>query len=548
MATVTKPRVERTRPTELVASALNGHIRIPRFQRPFRWEKGDILQLFDSIFRGYPIGDLVMWRRPALADSVEIGPLVVRAPESADALWVVDGQQRITSLVGALAAQEDVVDPKFRVFFDLRAERFVSAGRREGIPEHWMPMTVTIRNEDLLRWQRGRPELTDEEIRRCDSVVTAIRDYEIPMYVVEGDDEQALRDIFDRLNNFGKRLRRSEVFEALHTVSPQMDPSGLPALSARVEGFGFGRLTDQVLMQAVLAVRSGRIDRDFRDEFSSDDDRHEAFVRTERALGHVIDFLRDEAGIPHVRLLPYSLFIPVLTRFTALFGPPEGRATELLRRWIWRGAALGAAPQGNTVGVRRNADAVHGDPVTSADRLLALLPAGGDRWVPDLRQTRLNSAQGKLNLMALLDERPVVLAAEGASSAGTPVDVASVLREGGNPLVKIIDEDVIALFGGTVTDDTYDSLANRLVHPPRAGRPLFTAIGGAQIEWLETQCIDARCVELLTSGDLDGFLRHRAELIDAAIARNVQRHALFGFRDGPDLRALFDEESDPDAA
>ncbi|MCO5997414.1 GmrSD restriction endonuclease domain-containing protein [Actinoallomurus rhizosphaericola] len=65
VATVTKPRVERTRPTELVEWTLSGRIRIPRFQRPFRWEKDDIRQLFDSIFRGYPIGNLLMWRRPA---------------------------------------------------------------------------------------------------------------------------------------------------------------------------------------------------------------------------------------------------------------------------------------------------------------------------------------------------------------------------------------------------------------------------------------------------------------------------------------------------
>jgi hypothetical protein len=123
-----------------------------------------------------------MWRRPASAGSVEIGPLTIHAPETGDALWVVDGQQRITSLVGALAAPIEAVDPKFRIYFDLRAERFVSAGRREHVPEYWLPMPVTLRNQDVLRWQRERPALTDDEIRRCDAVVTAIRDYEIPLY------------------------------------------------------------------------------------------------------------------------------------------------------------------------------------------------------------------------------------------------------------------------------------------------------------------------------------------------------------------------------
>ena len=151
MAAVAKPGVERTRPAELVDWALTGRIRIPRFQRPFRWERDDIRQLFHSIFRGYPIGNLLMWRRPASAGSLEIGPLVVNAAQTADAPWVVDGQQRITSLVGALAASDETVDPKFRVCFDLRAERFESVGRRDRVPDHWLPLPVTLRNQDVLR-------------------------------------------------------------------------------------------------------------------------------------------------------------------------------------------------------------------------------------------------------------------------------------------------------------------------------------------------------------------------------------------------------------
>jgi hypothetical protein len=55
-------------------------------------------------------------------------------------------------------------------------------------------------------------------------------------------------------------------------------------------------------------------------------------------------------------------------------------------------------------------------------------------------------------------------------------------------------------------------------------------------------------VRLLTEGDFHGFIQHRKEILTTVIAHNVQRHALFGFRDGPDLRSLFDEEVDPDAA
>ena len=64
-------------------------------------------------------------------------------------------------------------------------------------------------NRRLIAWQRERNWLTPEDYDLCDEVTTAIRTYEIPMYEIEGDDEQALREIFDRMNTFGKRLNRA---------------------------------------------------------------------------------------------------------------------------------------------------------------------------------------------------------------------------------------------------------------------------------------------------------------------------------------------------
>jgi hypothetical protein len=562
---VTKPTVDRIRPAQLVDLALSGKIRIPPFQRPFRWDKSDVERLFDSIYRGYPIGNLLMWERPAPTAAVRLGPLDIEAPEVAEALWVVDGQQRVTSLVGVLAVPDEGAHPQFRIYFDLRAREFISPGRRDRVLDNWLPVPVALRNQDVLRWQRDRPWLTEEDIEACDAVVTAIRDYEIPVYVVRGDDEQALKEIFDRLNTFGRRLRREEVFEALHSVRPGMEPSGLRALAAAVRGFGFGDLSEPVLMQSVLAIRGERVDRDFRDEFHSDNDRHEAFLAAERALSHVVGFLREECGIPHQRLVPYSLYIPVLTRFVALFGPPDARCAELLRRWVWRGSVVGPAPEGNTVALRRYAGAVRQNALLSATSLLDLLPAGGDIWRPDIGQVKLTSAQGKLNVLALFAEHPRVIVGDDMSEVGDLVDVRSLLDEGVNPLAEIFPASMWVRVPASDAEYKFEgsaikvglmqplkprslalghSLAARLVHPPQSRRELLAAItrGDFAEEVCLSQCLDSDAVAALAADDIEGFLAHRAALIGDVILRNVQRFALFGFRDGPDSALLFEDE------
>ncbi|MFD5618438.1 DUF262 domain-containing protein [Streptomyces yangpuensis] len=541
MAGVTKPKVGRVDPLTLVEWAQSGRIRIPRFQRSYRWEASDSERLFDSILRGYPIGNLLMWRKPAAAAEITLGELRFDAPERSDALWVVDGQQRLTTLIGALTASEETVDRRFRIFYDLREKdqhkRFLSAPHSQPPRDHWLPVWVASDNRRLIAWQRERPWLTDEEYDLCDAVATAIRTYEIPMYEIEGDDEQALREIFDRMNTFGKTLKRAEIFQALHSAPLDVQPSDLDALRERVAALDFGDFSPQILMQSVMAVRGGKVDRDFRQEFENDEDRHQAFAQTEKALRLVVDFLRNDAGIPHLRLLPYALYIPVLTRFTALFQRPEGRGAELLRRWIWRGAVVGAAPQGNTVALRRNASAVDHDPVASATRMLKLLPVGGELWKPDLTQTALNRAQAKINVLGLLSAHPVLL--EGATDSdgnyypvGTRLDdsrlLTNMLDRGGSPLLSILPHD--------------RTMAGKLLHP--SSQIDFWRL--FEEKWdhsvLRSHCMDERCVELLESADYDAFLGRRAQIATVTISEHVQRMALFGFADGPEAEMLFSGE------
>ncbi|WP_137233865.1 DUF262 domain-containing protein [Streptomyces sp. BPSDS2] len=536
MAGVTQPKVSRVDPLRLTEWARTGRIRIPHFQRSYVWDASDAERLFDSILRGYPIGNLLMWRKPAPAADITVGELQISAPEQSDALWVVDGQQRLTTLIGALTASEETVDRRFRIFFDLQTEKFVSAPHSQRLREHWLPVWVAQDNRRLIAWERARPWLSERQYDLCDTVGTAIRTYEIPMYEIEGDDERALTEIFDRMNTFGKALKRSEIFRALHSGPLDVQPSDLDALRERIIALDFGTLTEQTLMQSVMAVRGGKVDRDFRNEFENENDRRTAFADTEKALRIVIEYLREFAGIPHLRLLPYALFIPVLTRYAALFGAPEGRAAELLRRWVWRGSIVGAAPQGNTVALRRNASAVYGEPTESANRLLKILPPGGEGWTPDLTQTGLNRAQTKINVLGLLSTSPVLLVGvaghDGAHyPPGTRLDRTRLLNEmldnGSSPLQPIMSGD--------------RTIADKLVHP---------AVGGSleQLLWeqtdeqvLHSHCLDLRSRNALLSGDTEEFLFLRSEFTSMTIARHVQSMALWGFPDGPDPESWFEE-------
>ena len=74
-----------------VDDATQGTLNVPEFQRKYVWRASKVVDLVDSLWRGYPIGTLLLW------ESTYDSPQTALGTQSGK-LWIVDGQQRVTSL------------------------------------------------------------------------------------------------------------------------------------------------------------------------------------------------------------------------------------------------------------------------------------------------------------------------------------------------------------------------------------------------------------------------------------------------------------------
>ena len=50
-----------------------GEIGLPDIQRPFVWKNAKVRDLFDSMYRGYPVGYYLFWQNGTADDSKPIG-------------------------------------------------------------------------------------------------------------------------------------------------------------------------------------------------------------------------------------------------------------------------------------------------------------------------------------------------------------------------------------------------------------------------------------------------------------------------------------------
>lgn len=324
----------------LVHRAWQGRIRVPRFQRDFRWHHEDVRRLFDSIVRGYPIGSLLLWVRQAEAKAVRLGVLDIEAPESTEALWVVDGQQRITSLANALHP-EGAEDPRFALAYDLVEKRFVRPAKNAGPTV--VPLHVLFDLQKLIFWFNEHQEIKDF-LDQASRITRSLRQYAVPVYQVQRADPVVLQDIFDRMNNYGKRLTRAEVFNALHREEGEGEgeQNGIDIIAARIATeHSFGTIDGNTVLQSVLAPRGADVKRAIQEEFRTGADRREAYDVAERALRKAVEFLQRDAGVPHFTMLAYHYLLPPLVRLFALHPEIGGRNRLLLRRWYWRAAVAG---------------------------------------------------------------------------------------------------------------------------------------------------------------------------------------------------------------
>ena len=113
----------------LVSNIALGHIGLPDIQRPFVWRNVKVRDLFDSMYRGYPVGYLLFWETNheslGAAKPRAIGADVKQIPPQ---LMVVDGQQRLTSLYSVIkrvpVVRANYESERIRIAFNPLDEKF----------------------------------------------------------------------------------------------------------------------------------------------------------------------------------------------------------------------------------------------------------------------------------------------------------------------------------------------------------------------------------------------------------------------------------------
>ncbi|MEK6846354.1 MAG: DUF262 domain-containing protein [Nanoarchaeota archaeon] len=363
-----------------------GVIGLPDIQRPFVWKDTQVRDLFDSMYRGYPVGYLLFWENGHQEHTRTIGDRTEqRRPPR---FLIVDGQQRLTSIFAVIKGREVVREnyekERIIIAFNPLTEKFeIPDASTPNNPEYIQDISKVWSTTNISRFiteytdkLREAREIKNEEEDKIASAIGELHGLlHFPFSALEIDasaSEEEVAEIFVRINSKGKQLKETDFILTLMSVFWDDGRMQLENFARKAKAPSEDRATpfnyvfqpnpDQMLRVAVgLGFKRGRMKyaysilrgKDLQTEEFSDERRIQQFEILKEAqektlnLNNWHEFLKalKEAGYTRASLISsdynimYSYVLYLIGKYD--FGMDNSALRKLTARWFYFSSLTG---------------------------------------------------------------------------------------------------------------------------------------------------------------------------------------------------------------
>lgn len=515
----------------LLEDVVRGHIRVPRFQRPFVWIDSQRLDLLRSVRDNMPIGSLLVWRtiKFKLASFPAIGPhyippIVDKAP-STGWQYLLDGHQRVSTLLGLLLPPETVnlehqvvedtmIDWDIR--YDLMEQDFVFGrsalkknARRPLLPL-WTLFDGRLVNKHMRELRRlGTSEgWTENDLdtwdERADQLSYRFQQCRIPIVVMVTDDLELAAKTFQRINSLGTPMNEAHLVAAL-TWRSDFDLRERVAELREALPAGWQQVDEAIYLQVCKGLAGLDMTKAGQNELVKKlTDDPTLLERAGAGLKRAVDWLVSNAVVVDQALLPYAfqavLLAVELDRLTEQQLPHKR-----MLAWFWRTSWSEVFSAGTYRQIKFEQERLR----NAIENIVEEVTWVRDQNLPDRFDFR--SARVRLVMLRL------AMRANLTDTNGRPVDGRLLLlNHGRDALVRLFPAPSGAQRSPALTQ-LLQGAGNRFVVEPASHLVLKERLlKGPDLpaEILSTHFIDTEGRAALRAGDLEVFLRRRAKMID----------------------------------
>ena len=343
-----QPKPDSKKYTDLIYEIQKGQIKIPKFQRDFVWSIDKTAKLLDSILKGYPIGTFILWEtNERLNDIKNIGNLELPpVPDGTKVQYVLDGQQRITSLYAAFLGAtiqkegEKKTTDYGRIYIDLEGD--INDNDQQIIIAD-QPKGEFITLNEILNLEANLPQIIEQYKEHNTTILSYARtfsSYDFSTVVLRKEDIDSAIEVFTRINTGGQTLTLFEIMSAKTYDEDQgFDmQSKFQKLLKELESTKYDTISPSIILNVLSLILS-----------RNKECKRKVVLQLEKqsiidiwddvisALKESIDYFRSVYRIPVSTLLPYdALLVPFTYFFYHNKEKPQGKQIKYLEEFFWR--------------------------------------------------------------------------------------------------------------------------------------------------------------------------------------------------------------------
>lgn len=333
---------------KIIERISSGEIRIPSFQRGYVWDSDAVAFFIDSLYKGYPIGSVLLWTtREKLTNERDLGHFVLPEPKKEYPIhYVLDGQQRLTSIFSVFQTElEAADDPSWQdIYYVIGSEntpqdnQFIALQPSEVNYSIHFPINTLF---DSVLYRKATENLDDKTKEEIDKLQETFKELSIPFQTLETDDKSIVAIVFERINRAGIPLNSVQLLTAWSWSTDFDLQDKLDELSDELSVCGFDGISEDqdLLMKCFTGFILGSTSPGDLMNLTGEQvrDNYEAI---KNGLKSAIDFLQQELKIYSLAFVPYPAMLVSLVKF---FGSTKASGqlyTDKQRKqlilWFWR--------------------------------------------------------------------------------------------------------------------------------------------------------------------------------------------------------------------
>lgn len=321
----------------------DGTLKLPPFQRKFVWTRERIIDLVDSIYKGYPIGCIITWRSyDALLSKRNIGGFLLPNPREKFPIdYILDGQQRLTSIyaifcknrtIDTTTDEQYTVKPEmFNLLFDAEQNKFINeVDKIEGHDN--LKMSYLFKTDEFFGIV---DDFSQPHKTLCQNLYRKFMEYEVPFVSTERTKDD-IGIIFERINNTAVFLSPLNLMVAWTWDGDFHLKEQIDSILDSMGDKGFEEMPEKIMLQCLGAIINKTAKTREILELEATKVR-ENIQKLQDGLEKAIDFLSTELGLASIDFLPHMQQIVPLTYFFATNAYTiTATQGQTLKKWFWR--------------------------------------------------------------------------------------------------------------------------------------------------------------------------------------------------------------------